>query len=551
MPEVIYPGLAMGVAWSPPLQESGVKARPFQGRDEELALLQGSLDRSEQEITALADRAREHLGQTEAEIFEAHLMMLQDPEFLDAVRQGISDGLSADTALTKTIESFAELLSASDSEYLRARVADLRDVGQRLRRNLVDGISHRPPSSPFIVVAEDLAPSDLMAITGPLLQGVVLESGGPTSHTAILLRSLEIPSLFQVGDVADSLSTTGENPATICLDATATQVSVNPGDSERAEFAQRLEQNRQRREALIPWRRRPTVLTDGTRIQLLANVGNQKQLEKALDDGAEGVGLYRTEFLFMDRSRPPGLDEQIKIYRQAIETLEGRPLVIRTLDVGGDKRIPYLNLPLEPNPFLGVRGLRLSLRHPEIFTTQIKALWAAADLGPIDIMFPMVTTLAEIDAAFDLIRKTIDPEAKTSVPRKPGLRWGMMLEIPSNIFMIPEFSEKLDFFSVGSNDLTQYLTACDRENPALGSLGDASHPALHRALRSICGDVQRAGRELSLCGEMASNPVWAATLVGHGFRKLSLNSGLITEVRAHLAESSLEKLQSISSDWSL
>jgi phosphocarrier protein FPr len=254
------------------------------------------------------------------------------------------------------------------------------------------------------------------------------------------------------------------------------------------------------------------------------------------------VGLYRTEFLFMDRSQPPGRDEQLKIYRQALKTAAGRPVVIRTLDIGGDKKIPYLKLPHEENPFLGVRGLRLCLRHPELFTTQIQALWEAAADGPLDVMFPMVTTQDELREAFALIAKAVG--SGDAIPRRPGLRWGMMLEIPANLFMIRDFASWVDFFSVGTNDLIQYLTACDRQNPQLLRLSDSFSPAVLRALDLICREVSTTGRDLSVCGEMASDPVLAPFLVGLGVKKLSLNAALIAGLRRQLAERTLADLES-------
>lgn len=530
----IFPGLAMGEVHR--IRSSAPRAAVFLGIDAELTALEIAVRRSEQQLERIREKARAELGPDEAEIFEAHRMMLTDPEFLDGIRDRVrSRELSVSTALREVTAEFVAILETASSPYLRERATDLRDVAARLERNLNSPDEQDPPQTPFIALAADLGPSELMSLSGEHLRGVVLTEGGATSHTAILLKSMGLPSLFQAEGLRGVLFEKDLAPRRLLLDAREARAVVDPSPALWSEFENRLALEEKRQRDLEPWKARPTILADGFALPLLANVGNQKQLEQAFALGAEGVGLYRTEFLFMDRTQPPSREEQLKIYRQALQTAKGRPVVIRTLDIGGDKKIPYLNLPHEENPFLGVRGLRLCLRHPELFATQIQALWEAAADGPLDVMFPMVTTVAELREAFALIAKTVGQEAE--IPRRPGLRWGMMLEIPSNLFMIREFSAWVDFFSVGTNDLTQYLTACDRQNPQLLSLSDSFSPPVLRALDLICREVAPTGRDLSVCGEMASDPVLAPFLIGLGVKKLSLNATLIPGLRRQLADS--------------
>lgn len=530
----IFPGLAMGEIHRVVMQSHDV-APAFQGAATEIANLETAVRRSEDQLEKIRAKAATELGATEAEIFEAHRMMLTDPEFLDGVRDRISNKfLTAPNAVTEVSEEFVTVLESAGSEYLRERAADMRDVAGRLRRNILAPNESPVPTTPFIILASDLAPSDLMSLSGENLRGVVLTEGGATSHTAILLKSMGVPSLFQADALLPVLKEKDLGVRRALLDSREAQATIDPDQTLWNDFEGRLSTELARQRALAPWKERKTVLADGYKLPLHANVGSQKQIVQAFANGAEGIGLYRTEFLFMDRATPPSYEEQLKIYREALTTAAGKPVVIRTLDIGGDKQIPYLKLPREENPFLGVRGLRLCLRHPELFATQIRALWNAADEGPLDVMFPMVTTLDELRETFALIAKTVG--SSDAVPKKPGLRWGMMLEIPANVFMVREFATLVDFFSVGTNDLVQYLTACDRQNPQLARLSDSYSPAVLRALDWICREVAATGKDLSVCGEMASDPLLAPTLVGLGVKKLSLNSALIAGLRFDLSK---------------
>lgn len=502
------------------------KAEPFRDAATELAKLDAAVKATEAQIQKIQKLALEKVGAKEAQIFEAHLMMLLDPEYLDGVRAEIGDSkITAAEAIANVTGTFVQVLSQASSPYLRERVADLKDVAGRLTRNLDPQAASFEITEPVILVAEDLAPSELISLSVLPVKGVALAKGGMTSHTAILLKSMGLPAVFGLNQLGEWPA--GAGPAAV-LDAEAGRLILEPDEKLRREYAERLERETAAAADLERWRKQKTVLKDGAKAPMHANVGSQKQLLEAIANGAEGVGLYRTEFLFMDRPKPPTEKEQFELYRAAVEGVAGRPLVIRTLDIGGDKKIPYLELPAEENPFLGVRGLRLCLKHRELFTTQLKALIAAAESGPIDVMFPMVTAPEELAETFALVKPLL--EGKTA-----KLRWGMMLEVPVNLFMIPELSRFVEFFSVGTNDLTQYLTACDRMNTDLQALGDPYSPGVLRALAHLAGQVRTAGRELSVCGEMASDPLLIPFLIGIGVNKLSMNSLLIARNRRSAA----------------
>lgn len=499
----------------------------FKGEATELSNLEKSLELSRSQIQNIKEWTRQKLGSHEAEIFEAHLMMLEDPEYLEQIQGEIKGKKPASQAIREVTQTFIDVLSQSNSDYLRERVADLRDVSERLIRNLnpqeIDLSSHED----MILIAEDLTPSELMSLVANYsVKGVALEKGGLTSHTAILLKSMGIPSVFGLSSGFEKKAR-----AVAVLDGESGQLILDPDSNTRYEYQKKMASAQALQQELEQWKNKPTRLQDGSSVLMVANVANQKAIEQAVSLGAEGVGLYRTEFFFMDRSKAPTEDEQYENYKKAILAMQGKPLVIRTLDIGGDKEIAYLKLAKEENPFLGVRGLRLCLEHPEIFLPQMRALIRAAEHGPLQVMFPMVTAPEEIEKVFELI------------PRSPKIKWGMMLEIPSNIFMIPEFSKHVDFFSVGSNDLTQYLTACDRMNSHLKNLSDPFTPGVLRALCHLGREVRKYNRELSVCGEIASDPLLIPYLIGIGVQKLSQNALLIAQNRKLVSQYSMKDCQ--------
>lgn len=524
----IYPGIVIAeTLW---LKQSSDISTEFLGTATEIQNLETALLTSQKQIEKIRDWTQVEIGAQEADIFEAHLLMLTDPEYLDQIRSEITQNQkNAAQAIQIVTQQFIDLLSQASSDYLRERIADLKDISQRFIRNLSRRHDETENNQPCILIAEDLSPSDLMAhVSSHSVRGVALFKGGATSHTAILLRSMGIPSVFGLGELKLPTGT-----VEAVLDSESSRLVLDPDSNTKYEYQKKVAALEKNQKELLEWRTRPTELKDSSKILMVANVASQKAIEQALEHGAEGVGLLRTEFLFMDRRRAPSEDEQFEIYKRAILTLNGKPLVIRTLDIGGDKSISYLNMPKEDNPFLGVRGLRLCLKNPEIFLTQMRALARASEFGPLDVMFPMVTLPSELIQAFQIIPKT------------DRIRWGMMLEIPSNIFMIPEFSKHMSFFSIGSNDLCQYLTACDRMNANLQHLSDPYSPGVLRALSYLAQQVRVHNRELSVCGEIASDPLLIPFLAGIGVQKLSQNSLLIAQNRKLVSQFSLQDCQQL------
>jgi phosphotransferase system enzyme I (PtsI) len=538
----VFPGIAIAkVVWARPHGQT-LPARPFQGEDAELKALETAVQRTEKQIEKIKKNAFEKIGAAEAEIFEAHRMMLMDPEYLDGIRSMIKDEKSPGAlAIQAVTDMFVQILSKASSDYLRERVLDLKDVSARLKRNFEGGDEEAHSEGLSILVADDLLPSDLMALAQPNLLGVVLRGGGLTSHTAILLKSMGIPSVFGVKGLPAWSENSQQDDEILILDAKAGKVILRPDPEVRELYGEKEKQEFEARKLLVVWRDKESRLACGTKMAIVANVASQKQVETAVENGADGVGLYRTEFLFMDRAKAPTEDEQTKIYSAAVQSLKGKSLTIRTLDIGGDKSISYLELPKEDNPFLGVRGLRLCLQHPDLFRTQLRALLRASTLGPIDVMFPMVTTDEELQQVFEILRPL---QAEPAV-QHAKIRWGMMLEIPVNLFEIPELSKYVDFFSVGTNDLTQYLTACDRMNPQLSGIGDPYSPGVLRAMAFLSREVNSAKRELSICGEMASEALLIPYLIGIGVRKLSQNPRLVGQTRRDLSRWTLVECEEL------
>ncbi|MBX3041692.1 MAG: phosphoenolpyruvate--protein phosphotransferase [Bdellovibrionaceae bacterium] len=524
----VYPGLAMAKIMRGAL-EADPATEAFTTIENEQSLFRKALALTESQIEAIKVSASKRLSKEEVEIFEAHRMMLTDPEYTEGIESEIQSGpSSAAMAVRKVTETFIQVLSLSSSEYLRERVADLKDISGRLIRNLHPQESGPTSEEPFIYVGVDIAPSDLIALSELQLKGVVLAKGGSTSHASILMKAMGIPSIITALEAEEWLQNTKAQGDIGFLDSAQGTFEINPSADRQAGYEKKLAEEEQQKQALQAWKSKPSKLKSGESLPLLANVGNQKQLDQSIAEGAEGVGLYRTEFLFLDRKSAPTLEEQTEIYLQAVRALKGKSLVVRTLDIGGDKQVSYMNLPKEENPFLGVRGLRLCLEREELFLTQIRALLKASEEGPIDIMFPMVTDPKELTQAFALIEPLKKPTMK--------VRWGMMLEVPQNIFMILELSKHVEFFSVGTNDLTQYLTACDRQNPNVQQLNDTYSPGILRAMAYLAREVKAARRELSICGEMAADQTLLPFVVGLGVNKLSMSARMVARQRARLAE---------------
>ncbi|MDX5434662.1 MAG: phosphoenolpyruvate--protein phosphotransferase [Halomonas sp.] len=479
---------------------------------------------------------REARGGEVAQILSMHEEMLRDPELFEAAREGIQDGRSAEAAWWDAIETAAHAQEMLADRLLAERAADLRDVGRRVLGILCQVSRPEPPETPYILVTDDIGPSDVARLDTRRVRGLLTARGGATAHSAILARALGIPAVVGAGERVLTLAG-GEE---LILDGERGRVIPAPSAERRAAAEQRLAERQQREAEAWEARFEEARTRDGHRVEVAANLGNTAHAADAVERGAEGVGLLRTEFLFMAHAQEPDLDTQIGEYREALDALDGRPLVARTLDVGGDKPLPYWPVPREDNPFLGLRGIRLTLTRPEVLETQLRALLMAAAPGseqaprPLRIMLPMIKDIAEFRAARAILDRLLDeiPAAE----RATDVQLGVMIEVPSAALLAPTLAAEVDFFSVGTNDLTQYTLAIDRDHPALSAQADGLHPAVLRLIEMTVTAAHARGKWVGVCGELASDALAVPVLVGLGVDELSVSARQVPLVKARLRE---------------
>jgi phosphoenolpyruvate-protein phosphotransferase len=546
--------LVRGVAASP-----GIAHGPWVRFERKAPVSRGVVTNPEAEVTRLiaasdaVGRASERLADQvrgaghpdEAEVFSAHAMIARDPDLLDAAAARIrTEGADAIAAITAAAGTVADQLRALGDTLLAGRAADVIDVGDRVARELsglADGDMRL--AEPSIVVAEDLPPSLTATLPRDRLLGIALEASSPTAHVAILARAYGIPAVVGATGLLAALDAAGSG-SPLALDGESGEILVAPTREDVARYEARAGAIRRDRGRDVEEAALPTVTKDGTPVALVANIGSPGEAAGAVALGARGVGLFRTEFLFLERSSPPSEDEQAKAYGQVVDAFAPHPVTIRLLDVGGDKPIPYLPLKAEDNPFLGVRALRLADRRPDIFVTQLRACLRAAVKGRVKVMAPMVADAGDVAT----LRQLSDRARKELVAegRPIGeIDLGVMLEIPSAILTADTYVRELKFVSIGTNDLLQYTLAADRGNPALERYRDSLHPALLQLVRLAVEAAERAGIELSICGEMAGDPEAALVLIGLGVRVLSVSPTSIAAVRRALRGAALRDLERI------
>lgn len=486
------------------------------------------------ELTALRDSTGKDLGAEKAAIFSAHLSILADPELRTAVESGIrSGGLTAVKALEVAAGTFVNLLSAMEDDLFSARIEDIKDVARRILGHL-EGKRLDPWTglrAESLVAAEDLSPSEISLINPALVKGFATEGGSATSHSSILARSMRIPAVVGIGPSL-SVATDGRM---VVLHGDRGVLILDPEPGELAAFRAEQETQERERHRVLLYAAKPSLSRDGATFELSANIGGLSDIPSALEAGAEGIGLFRTEFLYLDRESLPAEDEQYRIYRHALEAMAPRPVVIRTLDVGGDKEMACLPMPKEANPFLGLRAIRLCLARPEVFRPQLRALLQAGACGRLRILFPMIAVTAELRRAKALLEEERAALRNEGHDMSGRVEVGMMVEIPSAALMADRLAGEVDFFSVGSNDLVQYTMAADRLNPNVAHLHQHLHPAMLRLIGPVAEAAQRAGIGCGVCGEMAADPLALPLLVGMGFREFSMSALAIPGQRAVLA----------------
>ena len=528
------PGIAVGPVWRyPPRGAAGGPIVDVTSSGDAELRIHRAAGMAAAQLQVLAARLCELDRPGEAEILEAQALMAVDPAIVDEAVRLVRGGMGPVEAVLAAAEASAEVLAALDDALLAARAGDVRDVAVRVAR-AVSGASVEVPAAPSIVVALDLPPSLLAEVPPGLLLGVALAGGSPTAHVAILARSLGIPAVVAAPELLDDARAT----STIAIDGERGEITMDPTAAELRELDDRRATRAARDRAAAALRGLPTATSDGHRIELLANIRSAADTTRALDAGAEGVGLFRTEYLFMRRQSAPTEQEQIGEYRRAMEAFgPKRSVVVRLADIGGDKSIPYLGRPEEPNPFLGVRAIRLAQDSRELLLTQLRAIWRAAGAAGVTphAMAPMVATIADARLLLELRDEARRAVVATDASCPERMVTGIMIEVPSAAILAPELARLVDFFSIGTNDLTQYVLAADRGNPSLAGMQDALHPAVLRTISGVVAGADAAGIPVAVCGELAGDPAGALVLVGLGVDGLSAEASSLDGVRAALA----------------
>jgi phosphoenolpyruvate-protein phosphotransferase len=530
------PGLAIGPIQHYQHQKIVVEAHARDPKAEANRLRQ-AVASALAELDQLYQEVKGRSGAGEAAIFRAHAEFLNDPELIDETLKGINLGFSAGWAWQQVIQERVEIMQRLNDPIIAGRAVDLSDVGKRVLKFLANVIEEAPftPQKPVILIADDLSPSDTASLNPELILGFCTAGGGPTSHTAIIARSLNIPAIVGTGPALLNLV----DSTTAILDGSSGNLYLEPSatDVQSARKAQASLETQ--RDAEYQARYQPAITTDGHRMEIVANISRASEAAQAVEAGAEGVGLLRTEFLFLERPEPPSEQEQYAAYAEMVKALAGLPLIIRTLDIGGDKKLAYLNLPPEDNSFLGVRGIRLCLVRPDLFMPQLRAIYRASKLGPVKIMYPMIATIEDLDAALDF-----SEQARQEVGANP-VEAGIMIEVPSAVLMADQLARKVDFFSIGTNDLTQYTLAMDRLHPMLARRADGLHPAVLRMVEKTVQAAQEAGKWVGVCGGVAGDPKGAILLMGLGVTELSLSIPSVAAIKARLRNTPLSEARDL------
>ncbi|GIP20750.1 phosphoenolpyruvate--protein phosphotransferase [Paenibacillus sp. J22TS3] len=510
----------------------------------EVARFDEALVTSQKELEAIKERTRAELGDKKAEIFESHLLILSDPELIDPVRAMIGDEqVNAEYALNETASQFISMFENMKSAYLQERAADMRDVTKRVLTHLL-GLTYVNPaeiSEEVIVIAEDLTPSDTAQLNRKYVLGFTTNIGGRTSHSAIMARSLEIPAVVGTKDVVEQVNK-GDLVIVDGLDGT---VIINPTDEVVAEYRTKQAKYQEQRAEWNKLRDQPSMSKDGVHVELAANIGTPNDVAGVIDNGGEGVGLYRTEFLYMGRDKLPSEDVQFNAYKTVLEKMEGKPVVVRTLDIGGDKELPYLDLPKEMNPFLGFRAVRLCLDRTDIFRTQLRALLRASVYGNLRIMFPMIATLGEFREAKALLLEEKEKLKAEGIEVSENIQLGIMVEIPSTAVLADQFAKEVDFFSIGTNDLIQYTMAADRMNERVSYLYQPYNPAILRLVKMVIDAAHKEGRWAGMCGEMAGDTTAIPLLLGLGLDEFSMSATSILPARSLISKLSKMEMQEL------
>ncbi|MCH4985102.1 phosphoenolpyruvate--protein phosphotransferase [Macrococcus sp. PK] len=499
----------------------------------EVEKFKAAVNQSKVELMQIRNNAEVALGADKAAIFDAHLLVLEDPELINPIEENIKNNqANAAAALSEVATNFVTIFESMDNEYMRERAADIKDVSKRVLSHIL-GVTLPNPTlidEPVVIIAEDLTPSDTAQLNKAFVQGFATNIGGRTSHSAIMSRSLEIPAV--VG--TKSITALVEQGDFVIVDGIEGEVILNPVEATITAYKQKQSQFIEEKELLKQLVNDKTVTSEGKHVELAANIGTPDDLTGVVNNGAEGIGLYRTEFLYMGRDTMPSEDEQYEAYAKVLKEMKGKRVVVRTLDIGGDKELPYLNLPKEMNPFLGYRAIRLCLAQPEIFRPQLRALLRASVHGNLSIMFPMIATINEFREAKAILEDEKANLTKENIKFSDNIELGIMVEIPSTAAMADIFAKEVDFFSIGTNDLIQYTMAADRMSERVSYLYQPYNPAILRLVKQVIDASHKEGKWTGMCGEMAGDTTAIPLLLGLGLDEFSMSATSILRARRQI-----------------
>ena len=533
----VYKGIVMGPVAVLRKNDYQVKRTRIEDADAEILRVTGAVEAAKEQLGRLYDKAVQEVGEASAAIFEVHQMLLEDEDYLESIQSMIRTELvNAEYAAAATGDNFAQMFAAMDDDYMKARAADIRDISERLVRNLSGGADADLNSmEPSVIVADDLSPSETVQMDKEKILAFVTVHGSTNSHTAILARMMNIPALIGVPMKPDEL----KNGMTAVVDGFSGQVIFEPDETVKAKTKKRIEEEAEKQKLLQELKGKENVTLDGRRIHIYANIGSVGDMGYVLENDAGGIGLFRSEFLYLGRNDFPTEEEQFQAYRQAVQMMAGKKVIIRTLDIGADKQVDYFQLGREDNPAMGYRAIRICLKQPEIFKVQLRALLRAAVYGNLSIMYPMITSTEEVKWIYEIVAE-VEEELKEQGVQYRIPEQGVMIETPAAVMISDRLAELVDFFSIGTNDLTQYTLAIDRQNERLDDFYNPHHEAILRMIQMVVENAHKCGKWAGICGELGADPTLTEQFVRMGVDELSVAPSMILKLRKIVREMKAE-----------
>ena len=534
----VYKGIAMGPVVVLKKNDYQVKRTRIEDAEAEAARVDVALKASQEQLQKLYDKAVKEVGEASAAIFEVHQMMLEDEDYLEAIQNMIrTEQVNAEYAVAVTGDNFAEMFASMDDEYMKARSADIKDISERLVRNLSgQGDVDLSSIEPSVIVADDLSPSETVQMDKDKILAFVTVHGSTNSHTAILARMMNIPALIGVKMDLEELQT----GMTAVVDGFGGKVTFEPDEELKAQTEARMQEEEEKLKLLQELKGKENITLDGRKINIYANIGSVADIGYVMENDAGGIGLFRSEFLYLGRNDFPTEEEQFQAYKQAVQMMAGKKVIIRTLDIGADKQVDYFNLGNEDNPAMGYRAIRICLKQPEIFKTQLRALLRAAVYGNLSIMYPMITSTEEVKRIYEIVAE-VEGELKAQEIQYKTPEQGIMIETPAAAIISDRLAEMVDFFSIGTNDLTQYTLAIDRQNEKLDEFYNPHHEALLRMIQMVVDNAHKCGKWAGICGELGADPTLTEQFVRMGLDELSVAPSMVLKLRKIVREMNVEE----------